>query len=247
MWILCGLRSFRLCRIQGLPGGWQILLFFPLLVQQELITSELVEKMRSWKHSGFSVYVGPSLCSSQDALRVGEYILRAPAASSRLILAEGGVLKYIAKGSYNQEHRLHDACLFEPQGEIFDYLQWIARLTSHIPDPGSQTIRYYGAYSSAHRGKMKKRISTAPSHPDAPAKVRRKEWAALIQLIYEADPLLCPKCRQKMQIVSFIRDGKTIDKILDHLNYQLQVLPLPLAPRPPPPPFFSPDFDSDHF
>lgn len=32
--------------------------------------------------------------------------------------------------------------------------------------------------------------------------LRRKSWAALIRLVYEADPLLCPKCGTQMKIVS---------------------------------------------
>ena len=28
----------------------------------------------------------------------------------------------------------------------YDYLEWIARLTSHIPDRGTQLVHYYGAY-----------------------------------------------------------------------------------------------------
>ena len=31
-----------------------------------------------------------------------------------------------------------------------------ARVTSHIPDKGQVMIRYYGLYSNAHRGKMRK-------------------------------------------------------------------------------------------
>ena len=37
-----------------------------------------------------------------------------------------------------------------------DYLEFIARVTSHIPDKGQVTVRYYGLYASAHRGKVKK-------------------------------------------------------------------------------------------
>jgi hypothetical protein len=33
-----------------------------------------------------------------------------------------------------------------------------------------------------------------------------KNWARLIQKIYEVDPLTCPKCLGTMQIISFIED-----------------------------------------
>jgi hypothetical protein len=42
------------------------------------------------------------------------------------------------------------------QEKSMDYLEFIARVTSHIPDKGQVMIRYYGLYSNAHRGKMKK-------------------------------------------------------------------------------------------
>ena len=42
------------------------------------------------------------------------------------------------------------------QEERMDYLELIARVTSHIPDKGQVMVRYYGLYSNAHRGKMRK-------------------------------------------------------------------------------------------
>jgi len=37
-----------------------------------------------------------------------------------------------------------------------DYLEFIARATSHIPDKGQVMVRYYGLYANAHRGKVRK-------------------------------------------------------------------------------------------
>ena len=41
--------------------------------------------------------------------------------------------------------------------ERMDYLEFIVRVTSHIPDKGQVTVRYYGLYANAHRGKVRKR------------------------------------------------------------------------------------------
>jgi hypothetical protein len=187
------------------------------------------------------VYGGPSIHDKDDAIRVGLYILRGPASATRLQLREDGLLKYLAKGF------LPDAQsdpLFEPNGRIFDPLEWIARLTSHIPQKGAQTAHYYGAYSNLYRGKAAKR-SRAVNQTPAPrlasdpqesqtqwAKSRRKSWAALIRHVFEADPLLCPRCGQQMQILSFIKEGKVIDRILDHIGYGFEVQPLPCRPPP---------------
>jgi hypothetical protein len=40
--------------------------------------------------------------------------------------------------------------------DIYNYLDFIARMTSHIPDKGQVMVRYYGLYANAHRGKAKK-------------------------------------------------------------------------------------------
>ena len=127
-------------------------------------------------------------------------------------------------------------------GQLFDPIDWIAKVTSHIPERGAQTLRYCGAYSNAYRGKVRKRAVS--QNADGPKVVAfpqpekewlgqsRRNWAALIRLDYEVDPLLCPNCHSKMKIVSLIKDGKVIDKILAHLQYKFD--PLPLTIRPPP-------------
>jgi hypothetical protein len=39
---------------------------------------------------------------------------------------------------------------------LFPVLDWIAALTTHIPNKGEQLIRYYGYYSNVSKGKRKK-------------------------------------------------------------------------------------------
>ncbi|MFH1075772.1 MAG: transposase [Pseudomonadota bacterium] len=39
---------------------------------------------------------------------------------------------------------------------MFDTLEWLAAMCSHIPNKGEQMVRYYGYYSNAFRGKRKK-------------------------------------------------------------------------------------------
>ena len=41
---------------------------------------------------------------------------------------------------------------------------------------------------------------------EASSKEYRKNWARLIQKIYEVDPLTCPKCQGPMRVISFIED-----------------------------------------
>ncbi|MCP3931522.1 MAG: hypothetical protein GY705_20750 [Bacteroidetes bacterium] len=46
----------------------------------------------------------------------------------------------------------------------------------------------------------------------------RRNWARLIQKIYQIDPLLCPKCQGAMNVIAFIEDDTLIKKILMHLG-----------------------------
>ena len=77
-----------------------------------------------------------------------------------------------------------------------DYLEFIARVTSHIPDKGQVTVRYYGLYANAHRGKVKK--ASLEAFPlriveEEPRRIPSKGWAEMILKVYEVDPMVCPK------------------------------------------------------
>jgi NAD-dependent SIR2 family protein deacetylase len=45
-----------------------------------------------------------------------------------------------------------------------------------------------------------------------------RNWARLIQKIYQVDPLLYPKCQGAMNVIAFIEDDTLIKKILMHLG-----------------------------
>ena len=83
-------------------------------------------------------------------------------------------------------------------------------------------IRYYGLYSNAHRGKIRKAgaLSFYPPIIEGEYHVPSKGWAEMIRKVYEVDPLLCPRCGGQMRI---------IDRIIGHLELTLE------AERPPPP------------
>jgi hypothetical protein len=113
-----------------------------------------------------------------------------------------------------------------------DALEWLAAMCSHVPNKGEQMVRYYGYYSNVCRGQRKKanEDGLVPSilQPDEPSKGYRKNWARLIQKIYEIDPLTCPKCHGPMAVIAFIEAEDVIEKILKHLGLW------ELTPRPPP-------------
>ena len=113
-------------------------------------------------------------------------------------------------------------------GNVFNALDLLARLVTHIPGRYEQSVRYYGFYSNKSRGMRKKAGSddaiSAVMPNDLSSKESRQNWARLIRKIYEVDPLVCPKCQGQMKIISIIDDFEIIDKILrvtfrlKHLN-----------------------------
>jgi len=80
---------------------------------------------------------------------VGKYMIRPLLSLERLSLDEhtGQVCYQYGKNAKEVER--------------MDDLEFIARVTSHIPDKGQVTVRYYGLYVNAHRGKVKKACRAA--------------------------------------------------------------------------------------
>jgi hypothetical protein len=124
--------------------------------------------------------------------------------------------------------------------KVFDALEWLAAMCSHIPNTGEQMVRYYGYYSNVSRGKRQQ----SAEDDDIPciieseedAKAHRRKWSRLLQKIYEIDPLICPKCQGTMRIISSIEDGEIIKAILKHLGIWLvRSRPVPYLIREPSP------------
>jgi hypothetical protein len=66
-------------------------------------------------------------------------------------------------------------------------LEWLAAMSSHVPDKEEQMVRYFGYYSNVSRGKRKKQnqYEWIPCilEPEGSPKEYRKNWARLIQKI----------------------------------------------------------------
>jgi hypothetical protein len=180
------------------------------------ITDAVIENMLSWHHSGFNVYCGPTIWpNDENALEnLARYIIRACFSQERMTYIPSSASSFGAKVIYQSKDG--------KTSETFSAMDWLARLVTHIPNRYEQMVRYYGYYSNKSRGMRKK----AGSDDQVPALVKsgilsaafRKNWARLIQKIYEVDPLTCPKCQGPMRIIAFIEDDWIIKKILKHLG-----------------------------
>ncbi len=193
-----------------------------MLLRKGKITEEVVELILSWQHSGFNVHSGSRIQPGDDEAmeNIARYVVRASFSQERMT--------YIPEES-NVVYRSKDG----RSEKTFDALEWLAAMCSHVPNKGEQIVRYYGYYSNLCRGRRKKadqdRLVPCILQPEESCKGYRKNWARLIQKIYEVDPLTCPKCHGPMAIISFIEAEDVIEKILKHLGLW------EAKPRPPPP------------
>jgi len=194
---------------------------FKMLLKKGKITEEMVRMLSAWKHSGFNVFCGNRISPKDDSAmeNLARYIIRASFSQERMMYLENeGTVVYRSKDGKDQK--------------TFPAMEWLAAMCTHIPNRGEQMVRYYGYYSNVARGKRKAKgaddIIPGILEPEGNSKAFRKNWARLIQKIYEVDPLICPKCKGIMRIISFIEDSQVIRDILTHLGLWL------VRSRPPP-------------
>lgn len=61
--------------------------------------------------------------------------------------------------------------------------------------------------------------AAAPLEAQSETVTRAKAaWARLIRMVYEADPLECPRCRGRMRVIALIDDPPVNRRILEHLG-----------------------------
>ena len=208
---------------------------FNALLKEKLITEETVTAMRSWEHSGFSVYSAEPLeATNHDARRfVARYLKKSPIALERLFIDESGTEPKIVC-----TRKLDDS----EDSRSFSPLEFLAELSAHIPNSWEQTTRFYGVYAARSRPLLDKANSVLRAHIDGSEKPSEppseliettsepasQYWAQWIKKVYEVDPLLCPHCGSEMKIVAVIHDPKEIKKLTTHLGIPQYRAPPPL-------------------
>ena len=186
------------------------------LAKRELIDDQVMSQILSQEHSGFSVWLGEPFQDEQSEKFVARYVERGPLSLEKLAVTGDGV-------SYTRQ----DGATHE-----FDQLEFLARLSAHIPNSYESITRYYGYYSCRARGEHKKRemqsqVSKIEPLPESSRKPS-SSWAACIKQIYELDPLECPKCKAPMRILAFVQDPAEIKKIIKSLGLPDSTAPPPL-------------------
>ena len=200
---------------------------FKMLLSKGKITEDLIDMLMKWHHSGFNVFCGPRIQPrDKEAMEnLARYIIRASFSQERMtyIPQESKVI-YQSKDGKDEK--------------VFDALEWLAAMCSHVPNKGEQMVRYVGFYSNVSRGKRKNQDQDdlIPSilEPDGSSREYKRNWARLIQKIYEVDPLTCRKCSGKMKVISVIENEEIIKKILKHLGlWDQKARPPPKVNSPP--------------
>jgi hypothetical protein len=102
---------------------------FSMLLREKLIGLPLVQKILRWRHTGFNVHSQVRVRIKSEAERVGKTMIRPLLSLKRLFFDE-------AAGKVRYQHSRHGS-----QEESMDYLEFLARVTSHIPDKGQVMIR----------------------------------------------------------------------------------------------------------
>ncbi len=237
---------------------------FQLLLSEGKIDQDTIDQMTCWQHSGFSVDRSVYLPKGDVAglERLAQYMVRCPLSLARMtrVTDEGSV---IYRAEKTECRRFPEAAAEDLRSgprrnfQVFDVFDFLAELTQHIPDKGEHLVRYYGWYSYRRRGmrakqggadKIKIDRSQARAEHASPSRSKTPHlsaWAALIQRVYEVDPLICPRCGKKMKVVSFIETHQrdVIEKILRHCGLWEGPLRTLANPRAPPKRGTRPDGD----
>ncbi|MBI2999670.1 MAG: transposase [Deltaproteobacteria bacterium] len=88
-----------------------------------------------------------TIYDSRGRESLAQYILRSPFSQEKMIYREETkTVLYRTKMKPGSKKNF----------AVFPVLDWIAALTTHIPNKGEQLVRYYGYYSNVSRGKRKK-------------------------------------------------------------------------------------------
>ena len=142
------------------------------LVESHAISPELVAKLLAWKHPGFSAHVG-ELIAPEEQQRLEDtaaYLVRNPLSLKKLVYLDG-------RQAVLYRSRMNP--FLGRNFEAMDPLEWLARLSDHIPDSGQHRTLFYGEYSNRARG------TGEPHKPEVLAAVRkrgkltyRRDWTA---------------------------------------------------------------------
>jgi hypothetical protein len=212
---------------------------FKFLKKEGKINAEIVRKLMSWKHSGFSVDNGVRISEKDEKGResVAQYIMRNVFSEGKITYSEKSEkVIYHAKLQKMEVRSIKAETGSAKQNlKIYTAEEFIAAITQQLPKKSFQMTRYYGFYSNKSRGLRLKneeicladkegktikdrKVEIIDVSRHQPKKVPSLKWRECIKKIWKDDPLICPECLSEMKIISFITEVNIIKKILKYLD-----------------------------
>lgn len=179
------------------------------LISQELIKGESTDELTVM---GFNLHASVALADHDRAglERTIRYMGRPPLSADRLKMAPDG------------EHLL--LTLKSPWRDgtskiILTPFELLERLVALVPPPRKNLIRYHGVFgpNAEIRDQVVAGIADSGKQ-DTGRKIHRPGFAKLMARVFEIDVLECPRCKSKMQLISFITDPAAIKDILKSLK-----------------------------
>jgi hypothetical protein len=166
---------------------------FGLLLAQQKIDQTVVDQMKSWPHSGFSVNAKVYLPAGDTAglERLAQYMLRCPFSLARVVrVTESG--SFIYRAETPDCRPFPNAASADLRGgprrnfQVFDAFDFLAELTQHIPEKGEHLVRKRGTPGPLLR------LVLAPPH--------RHEGEAVCQHRIDQDrPLSSSQCPRRQR------------------------------------------------
>ncbi len=190
-----------------------------MLLSEGFISENYATKLKKRYPKGFMLNgaIRDTWDSKKVISRLAEYIMRAP-------IGENRILDYNKqKAEVTIQYRKRDTSgnkTKKMDNEAMSALDFIARFSQHIPEPGQQMVRYYGAYSNRARGMREEKDIPEFMLVDGEESSYGRTWRELIWKIYEVDPLKCPECGGELALVNIVTDKKEINVILSRLGSQ---------------------------
>jgi hypothetical protein len=196
---------------------------FAMLLENDAVTPERVELIKSWQHWGFNVDATRRIARGQrpELEKLLQYIHRPPVSLQRLRCGQDGRCTY--KGRYHPR--------LKRDYQLVTGLEFLDLLVPQIALRYEARIKNFGAISTKKRiqfgwiagqGDHQAPSPTALDDQDSDfVRARKKNWARLIAKTFLCDPEVCPKCGAKMKLVAAISSpaqDQVIEKILRHIG-----------------------------
>ena len=221
-------------------------------VRWGLLEPQTRDEMLEWRHGGgFSLDAAVRLeANDREGLeRLLRYCARPPLAA--------GHLQWRDEQHERLVYRLPKPGADGSPELVLTGLELLERRSAFIPPPRVHRHRYYGVLApnarlrpavtalACQQAAADQTVPSSPisetqgvtSSPSSPEEKPRRPsvylWAMLLARIYEAFPLVCPRCGGEVEIISVITEAPTVRAILTHIGEPAQAPPISPSRGPP--------------